>query len=292
MDVNYRSFRLRNSFLAAGFLLFLSGCAPLPRPFQHIEPDPNLRLEYVAGVIVNPVQGIDSAMTAAMTQSLARAGIPAVSSGGSASAMRLFGVLTELEREGPLIRYTLEWELQDADGISIVIKNQSGSTSLKEWHSAPPTLFRRLADQATEILTPMILGEEVKPTETAPAAPPPPRLAVVGVNGAPGDGNISLVRGLEQALRVQGMRLAPITEAELLITAKVSISDGKKGYEHVKLEWLVTSQDMSELGKITQENDIPKGSLSGKWGATAADIAEATAFGVRDVIKRKYVKGR
>ncbi len=291
MDANCRLFRLRNSFIWIVLFLLSTGCGPLPRPFQHIEPDPNLRLEYVAGVIVNPVQGMDSEMTAAMTQSLARAGIPAVTSGGSVTAMRLFGELAELEREGQLVRYTLQWELQDAEGISIVIKNQSGGASVAEWHAASPALLRRLSDQAAEFIVPALLGEEAKPVQVA-AAPPPPRLAVVGVNGAPGDGNKSLVRGLEQALRVQGMKLTPITEAELLIAAKVTMSDSKKGYEHIKLEWLVTQQDGSELGRITQENDVPKGSLSGKWGATATDIAEATAFGVRDVVKRKYATGR
>jgi hypothetical protein len=295
MGVNCRSFRLRNSFIAFVLFLFLSGCATLPRPFQHIEPDPNLRLEYVAGVIVNPVQGMDNEMTAAMTQAMGRAGIPAVANSGSVSAMRLFGELAELEREGQLVRYALQWELQDAEGISIVIKNQSGSASVNEWYSAAPALLRRLADQAAGILSPVLLGEETKPAQTTappPAAPPPPRLAIIGVKGAPGDGDKSLARGLDQSLRRLGLKIVPAADADLLIAAKVSMSDGKKGGEHIKLEWRVTRPDGDELGQITQENEIPKGSLNGKWGVIAADIAEATADGVLGVIKRRYAKNR
>jgi hypothetical protein len=290
MVVNYRLLHLKNSSIAIVAFLLLSGCGPLPRPFQHIEPDPNLRLEYVSGVTVLPIQGMSGDMATVLAQSLGRAGIPAVAITGSVNSLRLFGELTELETEGSQVRYALQWELQDADGISITLKNQIGNSSIADWNGASPDLLRSLADQAASLLTPTLLGEDVV-VATPPTAPLPPRLAIVGIEGAPGDGNKSLAKGLEQALRQMGFKLSPIAEAELLIAAKITMSEGKKGDEHIKIDWYVSRPDEYEIGKITQENDIPKGSLNGKWGAIAGDIAEATSYGLVDVM-RKYVKGR
>ena len=56
--------------------------------------------------------------------------------------------------------------------------------------------------------------------------------------------------------------------------------------ERVEITWVVARADGTELGKVSQLNEIPAGTLNGLWADVALVVAEQAAGGVAEVIRR------
>ena len=108
------------------------------------------------------------------------------------------------------------------------------------------------------------------------------------LKGAPGDGNQSLQRALSAILDADP-RIALVTtpeKARAIINGEAKLSHASAKEDKIELAWQVTTASGSELGKITQANTVPRGSLDSRWGQSAIDAAQAASEGIIDLFGR------
>ena len=104
------------------------------------------------------------------------------------------------------------------------------------------------------------------------------------VTGAPGDGRSSLTAAIKKKLYAGGVKLAGGSESAgrnvYTVKGVVSVTDAGGGKQTIKIDWQVLDPNGRSLGNVTQQNVIPKGSLSGPWGPIADAAAGAAASGI------------
>lgn len=145
-------------------------------------------------------------------------------------------------------------------------------------------------------------------TVTAAAAPPPPtpggappvavpppsgaaakfpRVRVVAVTGAPGDGNRALTAGIRRALGESQVVLVDAPDATTMtVIGSVEISPPAEGKQRIIIRWILKGPGGDQLGDLEQANDIKAGALNGQWGGVAHVIALAASEGILDLIGR------
>ena len=116
-------------------------------------------------------------------------------------------------------------------------------------------------------------------------------LAVVvpRVSGAPGDGSTALALALQNELRKKGIPLssAGAAGAAHRVEGKVAVGASQGGKQSISIDWVVKDPRGTKLGTVAQKNEIPAGSLNGKWGPTAGAAAAAAAQGIIRLLPQK-----
>lgn len=129
-----------------------------------------------------------------------------------------------------------------------------------------------------------------KPADAKPAGKQenrPIRVELRRVTGAPGDGDTALARAVTGVLRQQDLTLVdPGDKADFTIAGEVSVVPIGPDKQHVKIVWHVRNASGAELGNVGQENDVPRGQLSGSWGDIAYIVALAAGDGIVQVLAR------
>jgi hypothetical protein len=101
------------------------------------------------------------------------------------------------------------------------------------------------------------------------------------VTGAPGDGMKSLTAAIKKRLYAKGVKLTSIqSENTYTVKGVVSLIDASGGKQSIRIEWQVLDPNGKKVGTVSQQNNIPKGSLNGPWGAVADAAAGAAADGI------------
>ena len=159
---------------------------------------------------------------------------------------------------------------------------------LEDWANADRALFDRVARENGPKLTQLLLQVEAarKSTDPAALAAGPPRLYMVGVQGAPGDGNTSLAARMKEQLGSQGFVVQDSAEgAAYGLQADVAVVPGAtRAVQRVEIIWIVSRRDGQELGRVVQMNEIPNGRLNRLWGDIAYVAANEAADGVKTVV--------
>ena len=130
-------------------------------------------------------------------------------------------------------------------------------------------------------------GAQSRPARNSTAVADTPAgevlVLVTPVSGAPGDGQTSLTAAMKKRLFAGGVKLATAPSRSVYtVKGSVSLTDAAGGKQNIHIDWLVLAPGGKRLGTVSQQNTIPKGSLSGPWGA----IADAAAVkAASDVIK-------
>jgi hypothetical protein len=113
----------------------------------------------------------------------------------------------------------------------------------------------------------------------------PPRIVVLGVTGAPGDGNFSLAHQMVFALGQSGALVVDNkSDADVWVRAEIKTANTPPNNERVEVQWIV-EEPRGERGRVVQVNEVPRGSLDGYWGEVAQVVATQAATGVRRVIE-------
>tara|TARA_R110002110_G_scaffold18212_6_gene76742 strand:+ start:5251 stop:6273 length:1023 start_codon:yes stop_codon:yes gene_type:complete len=169
------------------------------------------------------------------------------------------------------------------------LRRFAGTTARKiaNWYAAAQVSGNTLAanepHRADAIVTGSITAEKPAPARTADAARK--RLPFdISVGPAPGDGNLSLTRALNDALarRVETATWVPVTRYR--VDAHVAAASRNDGKTDVSIHWRLTSADGAPLGEIVQHNILNAASIAGHWGTVAKSAAEAAADGVLAVL--------
>lgn len=158
----------------------------------------------------------------------------------------------------------------------------------REWANGDPAILRALAQQGAPRVTQMLLGVQAARASATPAAlaAGPPRLRLIPVRGAPGDGNTALTNRLREFLAQRGFVVQDIADgAGFAVTAEVSVVPGTPGNQRVEIQWIVSRRDGHELGRVLQLNEVRAGSLDRFWGDVAYAAAQEAASGIPDIIR-------
>ncbi len=269
---------------------FFAACQPVPRPFA---PAPDARhsatLEQSdhGGIVVLAVAGvaepIAQGMAAGMAKALRDRNVPAATGGGNRRSRFLQGWVTTQPASRGRVRIDLVWDLFDADGRVIGSKPVRREVVGYRWEGGDRMLLDELATVAAQAIAALVQ----EPAAAGAASVPRPPLHVAAVTGAPGDGGVALRRAMTRALGGAGFRLsdAPVSGA-LVIAGRVALSPPREGRQTAEIIWAVRRAEGTELGRLTQKNAVPAGSLDGAWGPTARAIADAAVGGVRDLLDR------
>lgn len=107
------------------------------------------------------------------------------------------------------------------------------------------------------------------------------------IKGAPGNGRTALAEALKKKVASKGVQVASSGSGsgKYKIQGIVNLSPQGDTKQNIKLEWKVINPLGREIGTVTQQNTIPKGSLDGQWGATADYVADAASNGIVKLIK-------
>lgn len=183
---------------------------------------------------------------------------------------------------GGTVRVTIDWLVSGPNGDVVGRHVQEARVAAEAWRGGETALTARLMEDAAEALAPMMADARAPSTAE-------PSLAVYGVDGAPGDGDLSLRRALAYALTQRGFRVVDgLDGADVVITGAVETAPAGKDRETVSITWSALRPDGSEIGVVRQSNRVPTGSLEQNWGVTAIHVAEAAAPG----LARLIYKGR
>jgi hypothetical protein len=113
----------------------------------------------------------------------------------------------------------------------------------------------------------------------------PARVFLIGVFGAPGDGNASLATQMRRHLPETGDQIVGKREdADFLLRALVTVTDVAGGEQQVEIHWQVADPSGKIAGDVAQGHDFPAGALNRFWGQVAVAVATEAAGGVHEVI--------
>jgi len=301
---------MRRAIALFVLVAFASACGALPKPFQQeglrapkglitlldggairIEVEPSL-----PGTVKDPLES-------AMIKALARSNVPA-------SAMPEFRAEYILKSNLLIDRpdvaepevVTFTWTLFNLTGLEIGAFDQSIQGDQTGWLVSDPQLFTVIAQDAARQLAALIQTDPNAEPLTAEAAADrfgastaawAPRIYLMEVDGAPGDGNSTLQRSLEFILSQEGSQLvAKREDANYLVKGFVNVSPPIAGMNDVAITWLVTSGDGKEIGKITQNNKVRAGTLDQRWGRLAFAVANGASLGIKGVVGRDIQRKR
>ena len=259
-------------------------------------------------MLIAPIIGPPPNVAAELSTSLIAAGkersLTLVTSGGGDYTMRGY-LAASPEKKGAKVSYI--WDITDSKGARVARFSGEEAVASRPtsdpWSGVDSAALRSIAGKSTSQIAAgmpkrgvLSGGSSSAPaptsTATAPATTPAPAPVAKGpvmaqvpyVTGAPGDGRSSLTAAIKKRLYAGGVKLAGGSESagRNLYTVKgtVSVTDAGGGKETIKIDWQVLDPNGRSLGNVTQQNVIPKGSLSGPWGAIADAAAGAAANGI------------
>jgi hypothetical protein len=282
--------------LILGALALLAGCGELPKPFAHSGANlsnPLLQLADGGGVQVVAApglfEGIAEPLLAAAVNGLARANVPATINGDLAGVLRLTGdVVIEIGNPGDAETARFIWRLEDAVGNEVGAFDQTITGDAPGWLAEDREIFEIIAADAGQRIAEILRGDGPSAAGAAPPSTPfGPLLYLVGVDGAPGDGNAALVRSLKLVVARGGGRIADnLDNATHLVMGSVEVSGAKSDSQLLVVSWAVTGLDGIEMGKVTQSNRVPKTLTAGRWGGLAYAIAQGAGEGIFDILER------
>ena len=273
-------------------LLLAAACQPLPHPFAVDVPPPGsplLTLRDNASVTIAPVDGTPRAtakkLGPAMASALQQREIAASDKTASIGSYELVGKIEEMPPSGDKAALVAVWVLRDPSGQSLGERTERLEAAAHDWEQGTDDAVARLAAASADRLAGLLQDEDT-PAETEVGGPT--RLLISGVNGAPGDGAVSLPRAITEVLKRQDVAIVsdPEAKADLVLDADVVIAKPKAGKQNVKIVWRVRRKDGSEIGTVGQENDVPAGLLDGAWGDVAYMVAVSAQDGIMQLVAR------
>ena len=272
-------------------VLLLAACGGLPQPHRGNPGGaaPWLSQPLAIRIAVPPPEGalLTGAEAARFAEALSIAlqaeDIPATA---TATPLPLdWRLLVTAEAAGAEVRP--RYALVDADGRPQAAA-QGGAVPAMAWAAGDADAYALAARDAAPRIAQLILGIQAARTATPAAAlvAGPPRLRLLPVRGAPGDGNEALTARLRDFMTQRGYVVQDIADgAGFAVTAEVSVVPARRGVERVEIQWIVSRRDGHELGRVLQLNELPAGRLSGFWGDIAFVAAQEAAGGVEQVIR-------
>ena len=282
---------MKRRFLAALVLLALAACGDLPQPFRgnpggmagRLVVPPPYRLAVPPPDAAMLTATESEAFAKAIAEALLKREVPAVADAPLPLDWRL---AMDMRLDGN--RVVPRYALFDPDGIPQGVAEGSAIPA-RDWASPSAALFAEVANDASRRAADLLLRAEAARKSTNPAAlaaSGPPRLYLLPVRGAPGDGNESLTARMRDSLGDNGILAQDVADgAGFAADGRVNVVPTGRGMQRVEIFWIISRRDGQELGRVLQMNEIPSGLLDRHWGDIAFAAAAEAAGGVQRVIE-------
>jgi hypothetical protein len=275
----------------AALALLLAACGDLPQPFRgnpggmagRLAAPPPYR------VVVPPpeaalLSGTESeAFAKAIAEALLRREVPAAAEAPLPLDWRLS---VDMRLEGA--RVVPRYALFDPDGAPQGVAEGSAIPA-RDWSRPNAALFTEVANDAARRASDLLIRAEAARKSSSPsalAASGPPRVYLLPVRGAPGDGNESLTARMREALGDYGILAQDVADgAGFAADGRVNVVPAGRGMQRVEILWIISRRDGQDLGRVLQMNEIPAGLLDRHWGDIAFAAAAEAAGGVQRVIE-------
>jgi hypothetical protein len=281
-----RAARLLHAAIGAALLLALAACQPLPQPFQHDDAadNPLVVLQGGTGVSLRPIEGLDLHLSDEITTELERAfaaqDVPASAVAANRASLRLIGKGSAEPAAAGRSALAIDWRLSDAAGGVLAERRQEAVIAEGVAHKEA---LIRMAQELVTGLMPKIAAP--RPKSALPEA-----VRVLAIEGAPGDGGVSLKQAIEYVLSKNAVPLAEKGEENVLIVrAQITMGKPDAGAQSIAIRWSVQAPDGTELGTVTQSNKVRAGSLDRLWGETAYAVAEAAYDGIGALLQKVWL---
>jgi len=280
----FRSARALGLLAFAG--LALSGCQPLPHPFadQQLPPDaPILQVADTVGILVAPVAHApaDAALAEAMARALQDREVPADTQAANRQSYHLAGDAANTHVSAGAALVEIQWTLTNAKGETVGSDLQHMTIAATDWAGGTPEMLAPLAKAEAPRIAAMV--QDAPPVERNPGR----QVYIRASEGAPGDGRTALPRSLAFLLSRAGIKVTPDSQTAdaVVIGPTVNLTSAGAGKQHVLIVWHIYRADGTEAGQVSQENDIPAGSLDGSWGDISMAVATAGIDQIIGVMK-------
>ncbi|MGE4045715.1 MAG: hypothetical protein AB7F35_12745 [Acetobacteraceae bacterium] len=270
----------------------LTACGDLPEPFLGNPGATARRLAQPLSPLLAVPPPSDALLTDAASQALAdelatalqKAEVPALARTPRTTDWRL---VTKVEQRGP--RVVPIYTVIDPNG------EDQGSTEgadipVDVWATASPNTLNTTAADAGPKIAALLTSIRVARDQADPnslynrAA----KVMVADVTGAPGDGNLSLTREMRKRLGAYGPVIqTTVSGADFVVRGEVKVVPIPNRQERVEIQWIVSTPDGDERGRVVQLNEIPAGTLSGYWADVAVVVAAEASAGINDVLIRQ-----
>ena len=276
--------------VAAAFLL--AACQPLPHPFQpEHKPLPATSPGPRTALVVDPLSGEPEEATRQLADMLASdlrdRGIAAMTESTAANRYRLQGAIQAQRLEGDRLYLELQWKVRDPEGREAGTIAQQHVVPADRWWVADREILSALAADAASKIDGMLGGavEILSPYSV--------KLLIVPVEGAPGDGRVSLTDALKASLLRRDLQLAS-SEQDGAFVVRGFVRVGQKGRdkERVDVAWILYDSQGREVGKVRLGDNLPKGRLDRRWGEVATLVAEGSADGILQLLEKKQKQGK
>jgi hypothetical protein len=274
--------------LLLALLPALAACQPLPHPFaeQHLAADaPLLAMPDAVGIVVAPVAHAPApagaALVKGMVAGLQDAEIPADTGPGNAHSYRLVGDAAGVALTGATAVGTIDWTLTDAAGKPAGADRQPVTLAASDWQAGTGGLSDLAKAEASRLAAKI---QAPAPVIRQSAR----RIYVRPATGAPGDGDQSLPRSMIYLMHRQGFPLTddPKTPDTVTVAGEVSVTPAPNNQQQVTVAWHILDPAGKDIGKISQSNTIPTGTLDGPWSEIAMAISSAAFDDVTGLIKQ------
>ena len=223
------------------------------------------------------------AFAKAIAEALLKREVPAVAEAPLPLDWRL---TMDMRLEGN--RVVPRYALFDPDGAPQGVAEGSAIPA-RDWSRPSAALFADVANDASRRAADLLLRAEAARKSTNPAAlaaSGPPRLYLLPVRGAPGDGNESLTARMQESLGDYGILAQDVADgAGFAADGRVNVVPVGRGMQRVEILWIISRRDGQDLGRVLQMNEISAGLLDRHWGDIAFAAANEAAGGVQRVIE-------
>jgi hypothetical protein len=273
----------------------LGGCGDLPQPFagnpgataMRLAAPPPSRLAVPVPTDALLTEDAADAWAGDIADALVAQEVPAVAHPAAKYDWRLV-LSASLHGQDVVPTYTVQNARGETQGST-----QGPPVPGDRWASADPAVLQQAAIAVAPSLASLLTSIEAARQQSDPNSllNRPARVFILGVKGAPGDGDISLAREIALKLPSQGVVVQDQPAgADFGVAGEVRTARGAGGTERVEIQWIVTTAQGNEAGRIAQLNEVPPGTLDKYWGDVAVVVAEQAAGGIHQVITNQSAR--
>lgn len=279
--------------LLAILLPVLAACPPPPQPFAHsgtIRKQERILLAMPdsQGILVREAEGVEPELAArlaeAMAEALAEANVPASTTDSNSGSYFLVARVAASPIDENETKLLILWELLDHDGALVGRHLQHETVAQRAWARGRDSVIHQITEGAARPIAAFIQDETSGAEAVADARP---IVAIMPVEGAPGDGNQQLPRAIRYFLERAGYEVTDdLSKARAVILGTVQTSQPRAGAQKVDMTWSVMTPEGAEVGVVNLDNTVPAGALDGRWGDTAYAAAGGAAEGIAAILER------
>ncbi|NQV56820.1 MAG: hypothetical protein HQ503_13255 [Rhodospirillales bacterium] len=277
--------------------LILVACGELPKPFAHTGPgtqNPLLILDGSGGLNVSAGPNVPEVLTGPLVQAtlvaLTNAHIPAQAGGDRPNSYLLISNVTiDPGKSGQAETARLAWRLSDPRGRLLGEFSETITGDRAGWLTAQDAGLDIIAEAAVGRIAKFLAADAVTADKTAPiSGPARVTFFIAGVDGAPGDGNASLAAALVRVIKNAGADIADSRDsATHLVNGLVRTGAAAAAPDAnilLSIDWIVSTGDGAELGRVKQANQVLLPQISGRWGGLALVIAAGAGQGIFEIL--------